>query len=47
MLPASDYREQKVQPDDEAEFDELMCQATSVQVMPFAHASGGSIRSGE
>lgn len=39
VIPASAYRDQKVKPDDQPEFDELMRQATSIRTMPFAAAS--------
>ncbi|MFD4256043.1 hypothetical protein ACFWQL_40510 [Amycolatopsis thermoflava] len=35
VLPASDYRERKVKPDNAAEFDELLGQAKTVHTMPF------------
>lgn len=39
ILPAANYREQKVKPDHAPQFDELMRRATKVQVMPFAEAN--------
>lgn len=36
ILPASDYREQKVKPENLAVFDELLGQATDVRCMPFS-----------
>lgn len=36
VLPAQDYRERKVKPDNLAEFDELIGKATGVHTMPFA-----------
>jgi hypothetical protein len=35
ILPAPDYREQKVKPENLAIFDELLSQATDVRCMPF------------
>jgi hypothetical protein len=35
VLPAADYRERKVGPDNRAEFDELLGQAANVRVLPF------------
>ena len=35
VLPAADYRERKVKPDNREEFEELIGQATSVRVLPF------------
>jgi hypothetical protein len=35
LLPAADYRERKVKPDNREEFDELIGQATKVRVLPF------------
>ncbi|MGH8903920.1 MAG: hypothetical protein ACRDYA_20145 [Egibacteraceae bacterium] len=35
ILPASDYREEKVKPENLAIFDELLGQATDVRYMPF------------
>lgn len=39
LLPAANYREQKVKLDHAPEFDELMRRATTVRVMPFAEAN--------
>lgn len=39
VLPASDYRERKVRPDNAAEFDALLDQAAAVHTMPFAESS--------
>src|SRR5947209_15173878 len=39
VLPATSYRETKVKPDDAPVFDALLCQATTVRVMPFAEAN--------
>jgi hypothetical protein len=39
ILPAANYREQKVKPDHAPQFDELMRRATKVHVMPFAKAN--------
>lgn len=36
VLPAADYRERKVKPDNAAEFDALISKAASVHTMPFA-----------
>ncbi|HEX3782092.1 MAG TPA: hypothetical protein VHX38_20705 [Pseudonocardiaceae bacterium] len=35
VLPAADYRERKVKPDNAAEFDELISKAAIVHTMPF------------
>ncbi len=35
VLPATDYRDRKVKPDNAAEFDELIGQARTVRTMPF------------
>ncbi|TDD42588.1 hypothetical protein [Saccharopolyspora elongata] len=35
VLPAADYRERKVKPDNAAEFDELIGKASQVRTMPF------------
>jgi hypothetical protein len=35
LLPAADYRERKVKPDNREEFEELIGQATKVRVLPF------------
>lgn len=39
VLPATDYRERKVKPDNAAEFDELIGKAATVHVMPFAESN--------
>ncbi|MGH3901898.1 MAG: hypothetical protein ACRDTA_27315 [Pseudonocardiaceae bacterium] len=39
LLPATGYREQKVKSDHAPQFDELMCRATTVRVMPFEEAN--------
>jgi hypothetical protein len=39
VLPAADYRERKVKPNDQAEFDELIRRATKVRIMPFAKSN--------
>lgn len=39
VLPATDYRERKVKPDNAADFDELIGKATEVHVMPFAESN--------
>ena len=36
VLPAADYRERKVKPDNAAEFDALISKAANVHTMPFA-----------
>lgn len=38
VLPAADYRESKVKPENAADFDELIGQATTVRTMPFEHS---------
>lgn len=38
VLPAADYRNRKVKPDNTAEFDELIGKATTVHTMPFAES---------
>lgn len=38
VLPAPDYRQAKVKPDNMADFDELLGQASSVRTMPFARS---------
>jgi hypothetical protein len=35
VIPAADYRERKVKPDNREEFEELIGQATDVRVLPF------------
>lgn len=39
VLPAADYRERKVKPDNAAEFDELIGKAAVVHTMPFAKSN--------
>lgn len=39
VLPAADYRERKVKPDNAGEFDELVSEATTVHTMPFARSN--------
>jgi hypothetical protein len=39
VLPAADYRDRKVKPDDAAEFDGLISKASQVRVMPYSHSS--------
>lgn len=39
VLPAADYRERKVRPDNLAAFDELIAAATTVRTMPFAESN--------
>ncbi len=39
VLPSPSYREQRVRPDNRAEFDELLAKATEVRHMPFAQSS--------
>lgn len=39
VLPAADYRERKVKPDNAAEFDELLGKAATVHTMPFAESN--------
>ncbi|MBB5153108.1 hypothetical protein [Saccharopolyspora phatthalungensis] len=38
VLPAADYRDRKVKPDNAAEFDELIGAASKVRTMPFAES---------
>jgi hypothetical protein len=38
ILPAADYRQHKVKPDNAAEFDELISKAAAVHTMPFARS---------
>lgn len=38
VLPAADYREHQVAPDNEREFDELLDRAATVHTMPFPHS---------
>jgi hypothetical protein len=39
VLPAADYRERKVKPDNVAEFDELIGKAAAVHTMPFPQSN--------
>ncbi|GAB1516348.1 hypothetical protein [Actinophytocola sp. KF-1] len=39
VLPAADYRERKVKPDNAAEFDALIAQATAVHTMPLPESN--------
>jgi len=39
LLPATEYRQQKVKPDHAPQFDELTRRATTVRVMPFEKAN--------
>ncbi|CRK56147.1 hypothetical protein [Alloactinosynnema sp. L-07] len=39
VLPAADYRDRKVKPDNSADFDDLVGKATTVRVMPFAESN--------
>jgi len=39
VLPAADYRERKVKPENAAEFDELLGKATTVHTMRFAESN--------
>lgn len=39
ILPAADYRDRKVKPDNAPEFDHLLSQASSVHTMPFAQSN--------
>lgn len=39
VLPAADYRDRKVKPDNVADFDELIGRAAAVHTMPFAESS--------
>lgn len=39
VLPAADYRERKVKPDNAVEFDELLRRASVVRTMPFARSN--------
>lgn len=40
VLPAADYRLRKVKPDNAADFDELISNATDVRTMPYERSSG-------
>ncbi|MEU5850002.1 hypothetical protein [Saccharopolyspora shandongensis] len=42
VLPAADYRDRKVKPDNAAEFDELIGTASKVHTMPFEESSRDS-----
>lgn len=39
VLPAADYRERKVKPDNAASFDELIAEASTVHTMPFTESN--------
>ncbi|MER5390096.1 hypothetical protein [Saccharopolyspora sp. NPDC002686] len=39
VLPAADYRDRKVKPDNAAEFDELLGKASKVHTMPFEESN--------
>jgi hypothetical protein len=39
VIPASDYRDRKVEPDNLEEFDALVRQATTVRVLPFERSN--------
>lgn len=39
VLPAADYRDSKVNPDNAAEFDALISNAGRVHVMPYSHSN--------
>jgi hypothetical protein len=39
VLPATDYRDRKVKPDNAAEFDALISKASRVHVMPYSHSN--------
>ncbi|MCX2729858.1 hypothetical protein OOZ19_06375 [Saccharopolyspora sp. NFXS83] len=39
VLPAADYRERKVKPDNTSTFDELIAEATTVHTMPFTESN--------
>lgn len=39
VLPAADYRERKVKPDNAADFEDLIGKAANVHVMPFAESN--------
>lgn len=39
VLPAADYRQRKVKPDNATDFDELIGKAAEVHVMPFAESN--------
>lgn len=42
VLPAADYREREVEPDNAGEFDELTGKASTVRTMPFAESSAAA-----
>lgn len=42
VIPAADYRDRKVEPDNAAEFDELLGKATAVHTMRFAESNGAA-----
>lgn len=42
VLPAADYRERKVKPDNVATFDELIAEATTVRTMSFAESNSAA-----
>jgi hypothetical protein len=39
VLPAANYRDSKVKPDNAAEFDDLISKASQVHVMPYSHSN--------
>ena len=39
VLPATDYRERKIKPDNLTEFDDLMSRARAVRTLPFSESS--------
>jgi len=39
ILPAADYRQRKVKPDNAAEFEELITRASSVRTLPFEQSN--------
>lgn len=39
VLPAADYRDRKIKPDNAAEFDELSSKAAAIHTMPFAESN--------
>jgi len=42
VLPAADYRERKVKPDNLAEFDDLISRARAVRTLPFRKSDEGA-----
>jgi hypothetical protein len=42
VVPAADYRDRKVMPDNIADFDDLIGKATTVRTMPFAESDGNA-----